>query len=50
MTGISYGWLAKAERGDAVLSADQKIRIIRALELSPDEVAEIAEFALEVSA
>jgi len=45
VTGISFGHLAKAERGDVSLSADHRIRLIRALELTPDEVREIAELS-----
>jgi transcriptional regulator with XRE-family HTH domain len=47
VTGISFGWLAKVERGEVTLSAGQRIRLIRALDLTADEVREIAELVVE---
>ena len=50
VTGISFGHLAKAERGEVVLSPEYRIRLIRAFGLSLAEAREIAEFAIEVPA
>jgi transcriptional regulator with XRE-family HTH domain len=50
VTGISFGHLARVERGAAPLSADHRIRIIRALDLTAEDVQQITEFAVEVPA
>jgi hypothetical protein len=47
VTGISFGHLAKVERGEAVLSAENRIRLIRAFGLSLAEARQLREFALD---
>jgi transcriptional regulator with XRE-family HTH domain len=44
--GVSFGDLAKMERGERPLSGETAVRLIRAFDLDPTQVREIAEFAV----
>ena len=44
--GVSFSDLAKIERGERTLSGENRVRLIRAFDLDPVQVREIAEFAV----
>ena len=50
MTGMPFGSLARAERGVRTLTGEERVRLVRAFDLSRDDAREIEEFALEVLA
>jgi transcriptional regulator with XRE-family HTH domain len=45
--GVSFGDLAKVERGERPLSGENRVRLIRAFDLDAVQVREIAEFRLD---
>ena len=47
--GVSFSHLAKIERGERPLSGENRVRLIRAFDLDPTQVREIAEFAVTVA-
>lgn len=51
LAGLSWSELARVERGERRLSSEARLRIIRAFDLTDDDVREIAEltpFPVEV--